>query len=204
MDVSPETLSNVWWKGTLKGGVKGLLVGLLVGTAAAVTLQFALIPLLPAIGLPAIAEAFAGFLTLTPSAAAGWAGGIVPLASFSAIPLAIFSGVSGMLGNLLGSGNDAVNAYKQDVEHRMNEERISRIESREIALEQSFTGASPAIKSIVNNGPRSRSTYKSDAQFPAGTLVKDTFTHVVQPRDASFTQAEEAREAEATRGPTIH
>lgn len=175
MDVSPEKLSSVWWKGTLKGGVKGLLVGLLVGAAAAVTLQFVLIPLLPAIGLPAIAEAFAGFLTLTPSAAAGWAGGVVPLASFSAIPLAIFSGVSGMLGNLLGSGSDAVNAYKQDVEHRMNEARISQIESREIALEQSMPVTSRGLQRIIAAGPRHATSFRDAeeqrAQAPTSPTI---------------------------------
>ena len=136
------------------------MVGLLVGAAAAITLQFVLIPLLPAIGLPSIAEAFAGFLTLNPSAVAGWAGGIVPLASFSAIPLAIFSGVSGMLGNLLGSGNDAVNAYKQDVEHRMNEARISQIESREMALEQTLISPARGIQKIIAAGPRTANSFR--------------------------------------------
>ena len=169
MDISPEKLSNVWWKGTLKGGLKGLAVGLLVGAAAALTLQFVLIPLLPAIGLPSIAEAFAGFLTLTPSAAAGWAGGVVPLASFSAIPLAIFSGVSGMLGNLLGSGNDAVNAYKQDVEHRMNEMRISQIESREMALEHIMPLPSRSVQKIIAAGPRSATSFQNAEEQRAQT-----------------------------------
>ncbi|MBX9727266.1 MAG: hypothetical protein K2X09_08370 [Rickettsiales bacterium] len=169
MDTSPEKLSNVWWKGTLKGGLKGLMVGLLVGAAAALTLQFVLIPL-----FPAIAEAFAGFLTLTPSAAAGWAGGVVPLASFSAIPLAIFSGVSGMLGNLLGSGNDAVNAYKQDVEHRMNEMRISQIESREMALEQIIPSPSRSVQKIIAAGPRNTASFQSAEEQRAQTPTTPT------------------------------
>src|SRR5262249_46992440 len=139
MELDHETKRRVWWQGTIKGAVRGLFFGLIAGAATALILQFALIPLFPVIG-----PAFAGFLTLSPGVAG---------AAFSPVPLAIFSGLSGMLGNALANGKIACNAYKQEVEHRMNEERIDAIEVREQALEQTIT-PSHAVRQALAKGPR--------------------------------------------------
>jgi hypothetical protein len=151
MNIEAHDLSKVWWRGALTGAAKGLVTGLVVGAAAAVTLQFVLIPLFPMLGLPSIASAFAGFLTLTPGVAG---------ASFSALPLAIFSAVTGTLGNALSSGRIAVNAYKQDVEHRMNEARISQIEQREMALGSLVGTPSRGVQKILASGPRTTTGFR--------------------------------------------
>jgi hypothetical protein len=165
MELDPAVKSHVWWKGTIKGAVKGLLSGLVIGAASAILLQFVLIPMFPVIG-----PAFAGFLTLTPALVASHT------AAFSAIPLAIFSGLSGMIGAAIGSGRAAVAAYKQDTEHKMNEAAIGELAQREQMLEAAVTQPSRSVQSILASGPRQRD---------------------------SFSAAEEARSAEAAT-PTIH
>lgn len=122
MELTPQERSHVWWSGTIKGAVKGALIGLAIGAASALLLQFALIPL-----FPSIAEVFAGFLTLTPSVAATWVNGVVPAAAFSTIPLAIFSGVSGLCAAVFSAGEQAVAAYKEQKEHALQDVKIAQI-----------------------------------------------------------------------------
>jgi hypothetical protein len=145
MEQEGQSRSAVWWAATLKGAVTGLATGLAIGVASALLLQFALIPLMPSIG-----AVFAGFLTLTPAAAASW-GGVVPLASFSVVPLAIFSGLSGMLGNMIGSGNRAIAAKEQEYASREHERKLHVLEGRTQLLEQEVA-PSRAVQQILARG----------------------------------------------------
>ncbi len=167
MELTPQEKSRVWWSGTIKGAVKGLLVGLAIGAVSALVLQFALIPLLPALGLPSIAEAFAGFLTLSPASAATWAGGVVPLSAFSMIPLAIFSGVSAMIGNAFASGNQAVAAYQEEKTHLLQAVKINQLEGREQMVEQTVARSfapSHNLQAGLSDTPRT-SISAADAQI---------------------------------------
>ena len=158
MELDPQEKSRAWWHGTWKGAAKGLLVGLAVGAATALMLHFVLIPVLPLIGLPSIANAFAGFLTLSPGLVSGWAGGVVPTAFFSTVPLAIFSGVSGMIGNMLSGGAAAVSALEQKKQlqwQQTQDGKIAQLESREPSVQTTLTlPRSRAVKSIIAQGPR--------------------------------------------------
>ncbi len=154
MKLDPKEASRVWWGGTIKGAVRGLLAGLVIGAASALLLQFALIPVLPAIG-----EAFASFLTLTPGLASGWAGGVVPAASFSTIPLAIFSGVTGLIANAFASGKAAVNDYREQKLHQFQESKLRELEGREQMVEQVLTTSSPSVQALLEQGPRNHSSF---------------------------------------------
>ena len=185
MELDPQEKSRAWWGGTIKGAVKGLLVGLAIGAASALFLQFALIPMVSALGLPSIAHAFGSFLTLTPHIAGSFtATGTVLGSAFSMVPLAIFSGVTGMVANIFGSGADAVHALEQQKSNerqRLQEAKILELTGREQALEQQLEQPadrpqSRAVQQILANGPR---------------------------QATSFAEAEAAR-INAPSGPTIH
>ena len=94
MDLTPQEKSRAWWKGTLMGAAKGLAVGLAVGAASALLLEL----VLPS--FPVIYNVFKSFLMMSPAA------GAPPV--FSVVPLAIFSGVSGLIGGLFSGGSNNV------------------------------------------------------------------------------------------------
>jgi hypothetical protein len=122
MELTPQERSQVWWRGTIKGAVKGALIGIAAGVAAALLLEFALIPLFSELG-----PVFNAFLTMTPG---------VSGAAFSTIPLAIFSGVSGLFGAMFTAGDQAVAAYKEQKEHALQDMKLAQVEGREQMVEQ--------------------------------------------------------------------
>ena len=159
MELSPQETSRVWWRGTIKGALKGLLIGAVIGAATALTLSGAGIlfePLIPV---------FSGFITMS--------GG------FSMVPLAVSSGVSGMLANVFHSGDAAVNAYHQERHNAWQQQqdaKLNQLEGREQALEEHVSKQSTVTNGILARGARNT---------------------------ASFTEAETARQNAPT-SPTIH
>ncbi len=150
MELTPQEKSRVWWSGTIKGAVKGALMGLAIGVASALLLQFALIPLLPSLG-----PVFGAFLTMTPSAAATWVGGIAPLSAFSTIPLAVFSGLSGLFSGVFSSGEQAVTAYKEQKEHALQDMKLAQIEGRGQAVSYA-TAPAHNLQSGLSSTPGTR------------------------------------------------
>lgn len=168
MELNSKIGSSIWWKGALKGALKGLLIGAAIGIASAVLFQAAIIPATIALAqatgwaeLAGIANIFSGFLTLQPlSVITTWTNAIVPWSAFSVIPFALFNGGISAITGLLTGGNIAVNAYKQDVDHRMNEARINQIEARELQLEQTMPPRSRTVQDIIVAGPRMTTSFE--------------------------------------------
>jgi hypothetical protein len=185
MELDPQTVSSVWWKGALGGALKGIPQGLLLGVIGFGVLVVGTYAL-AAFGVTGLAATMmhglggflfteAGAASISAGIAAGSASGF-SLAALSPIPFIALNTVLTIAGNFLTSGQSAVNAYKQDVEHRMNDARITAIESREQMLEEVVT-PSRAVQKILAQGPRNK---------------------------GSFAAAEAEREASAPASPTIH
>jgi len=122
MELDPQEVSRVWWQGAIGGAAKGVVQGLMLGFAGACIL-FALNAVFPGLGL---------FTSLSTFLFAGSAAH--PL--FAPIAMVTLNAVLGAVGGFLNSGDIAVNAYKQEVDHQANMARIEAIESREKLVEQ--------------------------------------------------------------------
>ncbi|MFM9890857.1 MAG: hypothetical protein ACKVOE_09525 [Rickettsiales bacterium] len=187
MELDPQEVSRVWWKGAFSSALKGIPQGLFLGLLAA-TAMYGLIAGMLLVGGPigavglSVAQGMGGFIytgaasQALAGATAGSALGIVTsFSSFSVAAMVALNGVLSAVGNFMSGGKIAVNAYKQEFDHKQNEARLDRIESREIALEECVT-PSRHVQKILAAGPRQRD---------------------------SFASAEEGRAAEPT-APTIH
>ena len=149
MELDAREKSHIWWKGTLKGAAKGLLVGLAVGAVSALLLQFAIFPALIAIAPTfgtGLAGVFSGFMSLH--------------GAFSIAPLSVFSGISGLAGNLFSSGNLAVAQHQQMLDHQHNDNRVAALERRELALERAVT-PSRSVRDILARGGRAQGSFQS-------------------------------------------
>jgi hypothetical protein len=145
MDLDPTEKSRVWWSGTLKGATKGLLMGIAIGVGSALLLQFAILPALSSVGFSAVSQIFTGFL--------------MPGGSFSPFSLAIFSGVSGLMGGLLGGGNAAVAAHHSQKYQQFQEAKIHELEGREQLVEQAITKTPRIAQSILAGGQRNMDSF---------------------------------------------
>jgi hypothetical protein len=190
MELDPKTISRVWWKGAATSAAKGIPQGLMLGAIAAVVLfgviagAMLLAPTAPI--AMTTAQAFGGFLYSHSVAVALATEGltmatatslVTSIASISLVPIMLFNTVLTSVGNFLTGGKIAVNAYKQDIEHRMNEARITQVEQRQLQLAPQAPARSQAVQRILANGPRNT---------------------------ANFAQAETERAADAPNGQTIH
>lgn len=146
MNLDPKEKSHAWWAGTLKGAIKGLLIGAAVGVVTA----FALSGLIGA--FPVLEPVFSAFITME--------GG------FSAVPLAIFSGVSAMLTNAFTGGNASVAALQAQKSELIHQEKITALEGREQQLEQAITTGpkSVAVQSILARGGRDEAASFAEAE----------------------------------------
>lgn len=143
MGLNPEEMSRIWWKGALKSALKGIPQGLMLGIGGA-CLLFSTIALLGGIGATAglalgISQAFGGFLYSAATTATLATATAVPafsLASINILPIVALNTVLTVVGNFITGGDMAVNTYKQDMEHKINEARLARLESHEIAPQQ--------------------------------------------------------------------
>lgn len=166
-NITTAEVSSVWWKGAFSAALKGIPQGLLLGAIGFGVLTagiFALGAVAPAFVATSLAGPFGSFLfNMTPAIAETFAAGTMPafsLALFNPVPVIALNTVLTAVGNFLTGGNIAVNAYKQDVEHRMNEARISRLESRELGLDHEIPTASRTAQKIISAGPRTASSFR--------------------------------------------
>jgi len=161
MELNQQDLSNVWWKGALTGAAKGIVQGLLLGALAGLAL-YAGVAALGAAGFVGaangLAGAFGSFIYAGSSAT-----GFTFATAFNPTVIIIFNTVLTSIGNFITGGASAVDAYKQDANQRMNEARISQIESREMALEQTIASPSRSLQKIIAAGPRNATSFR-DAQ----------------------------------------
>lgn len=163
-EIPAQEKSRIWWKGALKGALRGVPQGLLLGT-----LGFAvLVGGLYAFGATALVGSFGTFLFSDAVAAsdaitAGNFGGF--LSALGPAPFILLNTVLTSVGNFITGGDIAVAAHKQDIEHSMNEARIERIESREIALEQDIVATpSRVARKIIAAGPRHSGSFREAAE----------------------------------------
>lgn len=180
MEIDPAEKSRVWWSGALKSAAKGIPQGILLGLLGAGVIWGALtvLPMIPVVsGIAApIIQAFTGFI-FAPGATVGF----LPLAPW---PFVMMNTVLTAVGNFLVGGDLAVAKHQQEVDHAHNDARIRAIESREHMVEQAVgehlvqpPQRSMVVDSIIRTGPRPQQSYAA---------------------------AEDAREAQAPQGPTIH
>lgn len=171
MELDPQTLRAVWWKGALTAALKGIPQGVLLGVLGAAILIGGIyaVSAMGASGFAfELAKDFGSFLFSNSGTAALAATGATALPAFSfgalnILPLVALNTVLTAVGNFLTGGQIACNAYKQEVEHTMNERRISRIEAREQRLEHAVATSS-GIKRIVAQGPRSQQSHANAAE----------------------------------------
>ena len=134
MELTPQEKSRHWWKGTLIGAVKGLTIGLAVGAASALLLSM----VLPS--FPALQNVFQSFLTM---------GG-----EFSVIPLAVFSGVSGLISGVFTGGSSGITAYHQDRHNRMQmhqDQKLNELGGKVQKLEQAMP-VNRTVQTILSKG----------------------------------------------------
>ncbi len=172
MELDSQTLRSVWWKGAIGSAIKGIPQGLMLGLLGAGLLFggiYALGALAPALA-GSLAADFGAFLYAgTPAVATSLAAGAVPafsLASMNVLPIVALNMVLTAVGNFLTGGKIACNAYKQDIEHRMNEVRISQIEAREQAPAPSVA-PSRTVQAIVAQGPRQQTSHAAAEEVRA-------------------------------------
>lgn len=178
-----KDVSRAWWKGAISSAIKGIPQGLLLGAIGFAVLTAGILALgaiAPVFTATWLAGPFGSFIFANiPAVTTAFAAHTMPafsLAILNPLPVIALNTVLTAVGNFLTGGDIAVNAYKQDFEHRLNETRIARIEARELQLEQSLP-RSRTVQKIVEAGPRHQS---------------------------SFQHAEETRDAHEPKGPTIH
>lgn len=134
-----------------------------------------------AIGL-SVAQGMGGFIytgaasqALAGATAASALGIVTSFSNFSIAAIVALNGVLGAVGDFMSGGEIAVNAYKQDFEHKQNETRLDRIESREMALEQHIGAPSRCMQKILAAGPRSATSFQNAeeqrAQAPTSPTI---------------------------------
>lgn len=186
MELDPQTLRSVWWKGAIGSALKGIPQGLMLGLLGA-SLLCGGIALLGSIGATSgialgLAKAFGGFLYSSATAQALAAGTLstVPafgLATLNVLPIVALNTVLTSVGNFLTGGQIACNAYKQDVEHRMNHARIRQLEAREQVVEATLARTpSQAIQAVLTRGPRAQQSYEA-AEAARSTSANGTILH---------------------------
>ncbi len=183
MELDQQTVGKVWWKGALEGAVKGIPQGIMLGAIGA-ALLFGGLYALGALGgmgvASSLAASFGTFLFSTGAATNAVAAGSTlahfSLAVFNPLPIIALNTILTSVGNFLTGGDIAVNAYKQDVEHRMNEARITQIEGRELTLQQQMQAQSRTIQNILAQGPRGATSF-SKAEEERKELPADRTIH---------------------------
>ncbi len=155
-----QTLSKVWWRGTLNGAVKGLLVGAFVGLLASVVLQFAIIPLVTSVGYGFAVQGLSGFLA--------------PGGSFFPLSMMLFSGASTMIGGFLNGGTTALKERNSQSRQQFQEAKIQELEGREQTLEQAITTRPNIAQTILAQGPRHQHSFVAAEEARATTHESPT------------------------------
>lgn len=165
MEVDSQTLRHVWWKGAISGALKGIPQGLMLGAIGFGVLAAGIY----LFGATALVGSFGSFLfgDAAAAAAAITAGNVGAfIGTLSPVTFIALNTVLTSVGNFLTGGTMACNAYKQDVEHRMNETRIDQLEARGMAHMPSFV-PSRTVKTIISQGTRQQQSFASAEQARA-------------------------------------
>lgn len=139
MELDQQTLRRVWWRGAIGAAIRGIPQGMVLGVIGAVAL-WGLGTLIPPLG-----AALGAFVFTT-------GGGL------NLLPMIALNTVLTSIGNFLTGGKIACNAYKQEVEHQMNETRISALEAREQMRDQTIP-QSRGLRTILARGPRAGQSF---------------------------------------------